>query len=53
MKNNAVLPDYLTFVFNLIVVKMQAERDTGGSIIQHWKQSEIKEVKVPILPLSI
>jgi hypothetical protein len=33
-------------------VRLQAERDAGGSIIQHWKQSEIDRVKIPILPLS-
>jgi len=49
MKNDAVLPQYLTLVLNSIVVKMQAERDAGGSIIQHWKPSEIEEVLIPIL----
>lgn len=48
-----VLPDYLTLVLNSIIVKMQAERDAGGSIIQHWKPSEIETVKVPILPKTI
>lgn len=28
---------------------MQAERDAGGSIIQHWKPSEIENVIIPIL----
>ena len=44
-----VMPDYLTLVLNSIVVKMQAERDAGGSIIQHWKPSEIENVIIPIL----
>ena len=47
-----VLPDYLTLVLNSFVVKLQAERDAGGSIIQHWKPSEIEDVIIPILPLS-
>lgn len=47
-----VLPDYLTLVINSIVVKLQAERDAGGSIIQHWKPSEIDNVVIPILPMS-
>lgn len=38
-----VLPDYLTLVINSVVVKLQAERDAGGSIIQHWKPSEIEK----------
>ena len=32
-----VLPDYLTLVLNSSIVQMQAERDTNGAIIQHWK----------------
>lgn len=47
-----VLPDYLTLVLNSFVVKLQAERDAGGSIIQHWKPSEIEDVIIPILPTS-
>ena len=47
-----VLSDYLTLVINSVVVKMQAERDAGGSIIQHWKPSEIEEVVIPILPMA-
>lgn len=47
------LPDYLTLVLNSIIVKMQAERDAGGSIIQHWKPSEIEQVIIPRLNLNI
>ena len=46
------MPDYLTLVLNSIVVKLQAERDAGGSIIQHWKPSEIEHVIIPILPMN-
>jgi hypothetical protein len=48
-----VLSDYLTLVLNSSVVKMQAERDAGGSVIQHWKPSEIKQVVIPILPIEV
>ncbi len=44
-----VLPDYLTLVLNPVVTKLQAERDVGGSIIQHWKPSKISEVVIPII----
>ena len=44
-----ILPDYLTLVLNSKLVQMQAERDSGGSIIQHWKPSEIMEILIPIL----
>lgn len=45
--------DYLTLVLNSRVVQLQAERDAGGSIIQHWKPSEIKKVLIPILDINI
>ena len=48
-----ILPDYLTLVINSKVVQMQAERDAGGSIIQHWKPSEISNVVIPILPMEM
>lgn len=42
-------PDYLTLVINSVLVRLQAERDAGGSIIQHWKPDEIKQVVIPKL----
>lgn len=53
VKTKDVLPDYLTLVLNSPIIRMQAERDAGGSIIQHWKPSEIEKVVIPILPLDI
>lgn len=50
--NDSILPDYLTLVINSKVVQMQAERDAGGSIIQHWKPSEISHVVIPVLPME-
>ena len=47
-----ILPDYLTLVLNSTVVKLQAERDAGGSIIQHWKPSEIEQVIIPELDIA-
>ncbi|MFR7511284.1 MAG: hypothetical protein ACLUUN_03240 [Muribaculaceae bacterium] len=32
---------------------MQAERDAGGSIIQHWKPSEIKNVVIPVIDMKM
>ena len=54
VKNKSyILPNYLTLVLNSMVVQMQAERDVGGSIIQHWRLSEIEKVVVPILGMGI
>ncbi|OLA47234.1 MAG: hypothetical protein BHW39_02735 [Firmicutes bacterium CAG:552_39_19] len=47
-----VLPDYLTLVLNSNIVQMQAERDSNGAIIQHWKPSEIENVVVPVLEME-
>ena len=53
VKNTSeILPDYLTIVLNSEVVQLQAERDAGGSIIKHWKPSEIEEVLIPILDMN-
>ncbi len=50
--NKIILADYLTLMLNSIIVKLQAERDAGGSIIQHWKLSEIEQVLIPIIDLD-
>ena len=44
-----VIPEYLTLALNSKLVQMQAERDAGGSIILHWRVSEIENVVVPII----
>ncbi len=53
LDDNEVNPDYLTLVLNSKAVQMQAERNAGGSIIQHWKPSEIENVIIPILDKDI
>ena len=47
-----ILPDYLTLVLNSKIVQMQAERDSGGSIILHWRIGEIEKVIIPLLPIE-
>ena len=51
--NNNYNPDYLTLVLNSVIVQMQAERDSNGAIIQHWKPSEIEDVVIPKLPMYV
>lgn len=48
-----MLPDYHTLVLKLKIVRRQVERDAGGSIIQHWMQSEIERIKIPLLQFSV
>lgn len=45
--------EYLALCLNSIVGQMQAERDSGGSVIAHWKPEQIKNVMIPILPKDI
>jgi len=45
--------EYLALCINSIVGQMQAERDSGGSIIAHWRPEQIKELSIPILPQAI
>ncbi|MCL5079009.1 restriction endonuclease subunit S [Neisseria perflava] len=52
VKDKRVLPEYLTLVLNSLAVQWQAERDVGGSIIQHWRIEEIKEVVIPIISME-
>lgn len=53
LNTDEVNPDYLTLVLNSKIVQMQAERDAGGSIIKHWKPSEIEDVIIPILSKDV
>ena len=48
-----ILPEYLTLALNSEVVKQQAERDAGGSIILHWRVGEIENVVVPVVDYKI
>lgn len=48
-----VLPDYLTLILNSPIVQLQAERDSSGAIIQHWKPSEIEKVVIPMLDIEV
>lgn len=50
---NEILPDYLTLILNSPAVQLQAERDSNGAIIQHWKPSDIENVIIPILNMDV
>jgi len=43
-------PEYLALVINSIAGQMQVEKDTGGSVIFHWRPDQIKNLLIPILP---
>lgn len=52
VKSDEILPEYLTLLLNSPIVKLQAERDSGGSIIKHWKPDQICEVQIPIIDIE-
>ena len=43
-------PEYLSLLINSLVGQYQMERDTGGSVIFHWRPEQIKNLLIPILP---
>lgn len=47
-----ILPEYLTLFLNSVFVKLQAQRDCGGSIISHWRIEDINKVLVVILDIK-
>lgn len=49
---NKFLPDCLALILNSEIVQKQAERDSGGSIIVHWRVSEIENVLIPLLDIE-
>lgn len=47
---DSIPPHYLELVLNSLFVQMQIEQDAGGSIIKHWKPSEVRKTLIPRLP---
>lgn len=41
--------DYLFLALNSLFTQIQIEKATGGSVIDHWKPSEIRETLIPML----
>lgn len=52
VKSEKIIPDYLTLVLNSVLTQLQAERDAGGSIIQHWRIGEIENVLIPVIAMD-
>ncbi|QIK36732.1 restriction endonuclease subunit S [Caldichromatium japonicum] len=46
---DGIPPHYLELVLNSLFVQMQIEQDAGGSIIKHWKPSEVQTTLIPRL----
>ncbi len=48
-----VKKEYICLVINSIVGQSQIKRDSGGSVINHWKPSQVQRTLIPILPDKI
>ena len=46
-------PEYIALCINSSIGQMQVERDSGGSIIRHWKPEQVKQMLIPILSKPI
>lgn len=44
---------YLELCINSLIGRLQVERDSGGSVITHWRPEQIKELKIPILSKDV
>lgn len=53
LKVNNVEKEYLALVINSIVGQMQILKEGGGSIISHWKPSQIENLLIPLLDSEI
>lgn len=45
--------EYVCLMINSIVGQSQIERDSGGSVINHWKPSQVRNTLIPMLPDKI
>lgn len=41
--------EYICLVINSLVGQSQIERDSGGSVINHWKPSQVQKTLIPML----
>lgn len=46
---NNIPPHYLEIALNLLFVQMQIQQNTSGSVIKHWKPSEVRKTLIPRL----
>ncbi|MRJ06981.1 MAG: hypothetical protein C6I01_05620 [Epsilonproteobacteria bacterium] len=53
LKVKDIEKEYLSLVINSIVGQMQILKEGGGSIISHWKPSQIENLLIPLLDTQI
>ena len=52
-KTDRIDGEFLTLALNSMITKEQANRDSGGSVIRHWRPDQIARVVVPIPPQEV
>jgi len=52
-EKNKINEEYLTLILNSLIVQQQMLRDSGGSVICHWRPDQIKNVMIPLVEQSI
>lgn len=45
--------EYICLVVNSLVGQAQIERDSGGSVINHWKPAQVKNTLIPFLSAKV
>ena len=50
--SEVVLPEYLCLALNSFAVREQAIRDSGGTVLQHWRTDQVVSIQIPILPMK-
>ena len=49
MQKTSMSFECLTLILNSAIIQEQMKRDVGGSIIQHWRPEQIKQVMIPVI----
>jgi len=49
LKIKSIDKEYLALVINSIIGQMQIIKEGGGSVISHWKTSQIKKLLIPLI----
>jgi len=49
IKDKRLNEETLTLILNSIIVQQQVERDSGGSVIEHWRVDQVKNTLIPLI----
>ncbi len=52
-ESNDYINECLTLLLNSILIQEQANRESGGALIEHWLMNSIEKTYIPLLPSNI